>query len=82
MSTINGTCEICEVALWCFLLGVEKFCEYSSPVTFVSNMFVVCGLVNYYIGMVSSARCVKSLIGIVDVSGFFIVLCHCIFLRS
>ena len=44
VSDPNRTWALVSVALWFFSLGVSKDCESSSTVTFLSNMFVFCGM--------------------------------------
>ena len=51
----------------CFL-GVENYSDSLSPVTFVSNMFVVCVLLKYFIGIISFVRCIISLLGMLYAS--------------
>ena len=52
-----------SVSLWLFFVGVAKDCDFSSTVTFISNMFVECGLDT---GLVSMITYVVSLTDVLE----------------
>ena len=52
------------VTLWLLFMGVVKHCDSSSTVTFISNMFVVCGIDTGLFWMVSYVVSLTAVFGL------------------